>query len=230
MGRIHRRRPSGLVDAGLRSGNQTGAMSRRDSRCHSVTHSVSQRDRLADAGYDALGARARVRRGLSMLAESTTFAQGHEKLRSGRGPVAQLMRRRQTKSNSRSICAPTVLKERIAWQSERIEMAAGRNISRGTGVPLRSFSWPWANVVDSATTCSLFALVLQPPGAHVSSDKLRRSARCTVCGHKGATVHPRRESTLASCRFPLSGRDVTAATTERRWSPLVGRARGPEEI
>ena len=26
------------------------------------------------------------------------------------------------------------LKERIAWQSERIEMAAGRNISRGTGV------------------------------------------------------------------------------------------------
>src|SRR5271170_6567783 len=44
------------------------------------------------------------------------------------------MRRRQTKSNSRSICAPTVLKERIAWQSERIEVAAGRNISRGTGV------------------------------------------------------------------------------------------------
>ena len=26
------------------------------------------------------------------------------------------------------------LKERIAWQSERIEMAAGRNISRGTGI------------------------------------------------------------------------------------------------
>src|SRR5271156_2202548 len=41
---------------------------------------------------ELLGARARVRRGLRMLAESTTFAQGHEKLRSGRGPVAQLMR------------------------------------------------------------------------------------------------------------------------------------------
>src|SRR5437764_1387628 len=26
------------------------------------------------------------------------------------------------------------LKERIAWQSERVEMAAGRKISRGTGV------------------------------------------------------------------------------------------------
>ena len=26
------------------------------------------------------------------------------------------------------------LKERIAWQSERIEMAAGRKISRGTGI------------------------------------------------------------------------------------------------
>jgi hypothetical protein len=28
-------------------------------------------------------------------------------------------------------------------------------------------------------------------GAHTSSDKLRRCARCTACGHKGATIqHP----------------------------------------
>jgi len=30
-----------------------------------------------------------------------------------------------------------------------------------------------------------------PLGADTSSDKLRRCARCTACGHKGATIqHP----------------------------------------
>jgi biopolymer transport protein ExbB len=83
---------------------------------------------------ELLGARARVRSGLRKLAESATFAQAHEKLRSGKGPVAQLMRAAANEIKLSSNLRADGLKERIAWQSERIEMAAGRNISRGTGI------------------------------------------------------------------------------------------------
>src|ERR1700738_2725115 len=44
-----------------------------------------------DKSIELFGARAVVRRGLRVLAESTTLAQAHEKLRGGKGPVAQLM-------------------------------------------------------------------------------------------------------------------------------------------
>ena len=83
---------------------------------------------------ELLGARARVRRGLRMLAESATFAQAHEKLRNSKSPVAQLVRAAANEIRLSSNLRADGLKERIAWQSERIEMAAGRNISRGTGV------------------------------------------------------------------------------------------------
>ena len=83
---------------------------------------------------ELLGARARVRRGLRMLAESETFAQVHEKLRNSKSPVAQLVRAAANEIRLSSNLRADGLKERIAWQSERIEMAAGRNISRGTGV------------------------------------------------------------------------------------------------
>jgi biopolymer transport protein ExbB len=83
---------------------------------------------------ELLGARAAVRRGLRMLAESTTFAQAHAKLRKTKGPVAQLMRAAADEIKLSSNLRADGLKERIAWQSERIEMAAGRSISRGTGV------------------------------------------------------------------------------------------------
>jgi biopolymer transport protein ExbB len=83
---------------------------------------------------ELLGARVTVRRGLRMLAESATFAQAHEKLRGGSGPVAQLMRAAANEIKLSANLRADGLKERIAWQSERIEMAAGRNISRGTGV------------------------------------------------------------------------------------------------
>ncbi len=82
---------------------------------------------------ELVGARARVRRGLRVLAESATFAQAHEKLRS-KGPLAQLMRAAANEIRLSANLRADGLKERIAWQSERIEMAAGRNISRGTGV------------------------------------------------------------------------------------------------
>ena len=83
---------------------------------------------------ELFGARAAVRRGLRILANATTLAQAHEKLRTTTGPVAQLM---QTAANEIRLSAnlrADGLKERIAWQSERIEMAAGRKISRGTGI------------------------------------------------------------------------------------------------
>ena len=40
---------------------------------------------------ELFGARAAVRRGLRILANATTLAQAHEKLRTATGPVAQLM-------------------------------------------------------------------------------------------------------------------------------------------
>jgi biopolymer transport protein ExbB len=83
---------------------------------------------------ELLGARASVRRGLRMLAESKTLAQANEKLRSGKGPVAQLMQAATNEIRLSAKLRTNGLKERIAWQSERIEMAAGRKISRGTGV------------------------------------------------------------------------------------------------
>ena len=83
---------------------------------------------------ELFGARAVVRRGLRALAESTTLAQAHEKLRSGTGPVAQLMQSAVNEIRHSANLRTDGLKERIAWQSERIEMAAGRKISRGTGI------------------------------------------------------------------------------------------------
>jgi biopolymer transport protein ExbB len=83
---------------------------------------------------ELLGSRAAVRRGLRALAESTTLAQAHEKLRNGTGPVAQLMQAAANEILLSANLRTEGLKERIAWQSERIEMAAGRKISRGTGI------------------------------------------------------------------------------------------------
>jgi biopolymer transport protein ExbB len=83
---------------------------------------------------ELFGARAVVRRGLRALADSTTLAQAHEKLRNGTGPVAQLMQAAANEIRLSASLRTDGLKERIAWQSERIEMAAGRKISRGTGI------------------------------------------------------------------------------------------------
>jgi biopolymer transport protein ExbB len=85
-------------------------------------------------GVELLGARARVRRGLRVLAGSATLAQAHEQLRDSAGPVAQLMQATASEIRFSANLRAEGLKERIAWQLERIEMAAGRRISRGTGV------------------------------------------------------------------------------------------------
>jgi biopolymer transport protein ExbB len=83
---------------------------------------------------ELFGARAAVQRGLRMLASATTLAQAHEKLRSSTGPVVQLMQAAVNEIRLSANLRGDGLKERIAWQSERIEMAAGRKISRGTGI------------------------------------------------------------------------------------------------
>jgi biopolymer transport protein ExbB len=83
---------------------------------------------------ELLGARAAVRRGLRALGTAMTFAQAHEKLRNSKGPVAQLMHAADDEIGLSGNLIAHGLKERIAWQSERIEMAAGRKISRGTGI------------------------------------------------------------------------------------------------
>jgi biopolymer transport protein ExbB len=80
------------------------------------------------------GARARVRRSLRALTESATLAPAHERLRSGGGVIAQLMQAAVNEIRFSANLRADGLKERIAWQLERIEMAAGRKISRGTGV------------------------------------------------------------------------------------------------
>jgi biopolymer transport protein ExbB len=89
--------------------------------------------RLAKS-LELYGARAAVRSGLRILAASITLAQAQEKLGSRKGPVAQLMRAAANEIRLSANLRADGLKERVAWESERIEMAAGRKISRGTGI------------------------------------------------------------------------------------------------
>jgi biopolymer transport protein ExbB len=79
-------------------------------------------------------ARVALRKGLRVLANCATFAQAHEQLRNGTSAVAQLMQAAAAEIRQSAGLRGDGLKERIAWQLERIEMAAGRKISRGTGV------------------------------------------------------------------------------------------------
>jgi biopolymer transport protein ExbB len=83
---------------------------------------------------ELIAARAAVRRGLRVLLDAATLAQAHEHLRDGAGPVARLMQAAANEIRFSANLRADGLKERIAWQLERIEMAAGRKISRGTGV------------------------------------------------------------------------------------------------
>jgi biopolymer transport protein ExbB len=78
-------------------------------------------------------ARNSVRAALRVLGECATLSQARERLRGG-GAVAQLLRATLDEIRQSAGLRGDGLKERIAWQLERIEMAAGRKISRGTGV------------------------------------------------------------------------------------------------
>jgi biopolymer transport protein ExbB len=79
-------------------------------------------------------ARRNIRAGLRILTNAATFAQAHEKLRDGDTPVAQLMQATAQEIRFSANLRGDGLKERIAWQLERLEMAVSRKVSRGTGV------------------------------------------------------------------------------------------------
>jgi len=79
-------------------------------------------------------ARGAVRQGLRILGACQTLAQAYEQLRGETGPVAQLLQAAVGEIRQSAGFHHEGTKERIAWQLERIEMAAGRKISRGTGV------------------------------------------------------------------------------------------------
>ena len=79
-------------------------------------------------------ARSEVRRDLRVLNNSVTLAQAHDQLRDGNGPVSQLMRAAGQEIRLSANLRADGLKERVALQLERIEMAVSRKVSRGTGV------------------------------------------------------------------------------------------------
>ena len=79
-------------------------------------------------------ARGEVRRDLRVLNNSLTLAQAHDQLRQGDTPVSQLMRAAGQEIRLSANLRADGLKERIALQLERIEMAVSRKVSRGTGV------------------------------------------------------------------------------------------------
>jgi biopolymer transport protein ExbB len=84
--------------------------------------------------FELRTARREVRDGLRILANAATLAQANEKLRNGTTPVAQLMQAAAQEIRLSANARGDGLKERIAWQLERLEMATSRKISRGTGV------------------------------------------------------------------------------------------------
>ncbi len=79
-------------------------------------------------------ARSSVRKNLRILANCATLAQAYEQLRDDTGPAARLMQAAIGEIRQSAGLRGDGLKERIAWQLERIEMAAGRKIARGTGI------------------------------------------------------------------------------------------------
>jgi biopolymer transport protein ExbB len=79
-------------------------------------------------------ARSEVRRGLRVLVDAATLAQAHQELRDGETPVAHLMQAAAEEIRLSAGAGGDGLKERIALQLERLEMANSRKITRGTGV------------------------------------------------------------------------------------------------
>jgi biopolymer transport protein ExbB len=84
--------------------------------------------------FELRSARGDVRRDLRILNESATIAQANEQLRDGKSAVALLMQSAAQEIRLSANLRAEGLKERIALQLERIELAVSRKISRGTGV------------------------------------------------------------------------------------------------
>ncbi|MFZ0149844.1 MAG: tonB-system energizer ExbB [Xanthobacteraceae bacterium] len=84
--------------------------------------------------FELRSARGEVRRDLRVLNNALTLAQAHDQLREGDSPVSRLMRAAGQEIRLSANLRADGLKERIALQLERIEMAVSRKVSRGTGV------------------------------------------------------------------------------------------------
>jgi biopolymer transport protein ExbB len=85
-------------------------------------------------GLELRSSRRAVRRDLRTLENCPTLSQAHEQLRNGTSPTAHLIQAAGSEIRLSASLRGDGIKERIAWQLERIEMAASRKISRGTGV------------------------------------------------------------------------------------------------
>jgi biopolymer transport protein ExbB len=79
-------------------------------------------------------ARSEVQKDLRVLANCSTLAEAHERLRKGTSSAAQLMLAAADEIRASIKLRADGLKERIAWQLERMEVTASRKIARGTGV------------------------------------------------------------------------------------------------
>ena len=84
---------------------------------------------------ELFGARAAVRRGLRVLAESTTLAQAHEKLRSRTSPVTQLMQAAANEIRLSANLRADGLKERASPGNRSVsKWPRAAKFSRGTGI------------------------------------------------------------------------------------------------
>ena len=79
-------------------------------------------------------ARHAARSELDALGRCTTLDQAQEQMRDGEEPIAQLVQAAASEIRLSASLSGDGVKERIAWQLERLEMAAGRKIACGTGV------------------------------------------------------------------------------------------------
>ena len=84
---------------------------------------------------ELLGAKRRATNGVRALAESRSLHEAAERLRKRGGPIAAFTRAAETEIKL-SVDAPEKdgIKERVGSRLERIEAAAGRRMSRGTGI------------------------------------------------------------------------------------------------
>jgi biopolymer transport protein ExbB len=79
-------------------------------------------------------ARVALRRDLRKLADCGTLKQALEALSGSTSPAARAVQAASDEIRQSAGLYGEGLKERVAWQLERIEARAGRNIARGTGV------------------------------------------------------------------------------------------------
>ena len=84
--------------------------------------------------FELFIARRQARAGLRILTRAATLTQANEELRNATTAVAQLMQSAVQEIRLSAGVRGDGLKERIALQLERLEVAASRKISRGTGV------------------------------------------------------------------------------------------------